>query len=786
VEDHVSSAGGATYSPYRTPSQGPTPGPRDPVGRSGGLSAFSVPLLPKPQYDVLSTESRILRIIVTENIVELSDFYRDLGQLAHVRVQLFDESQPAEGPCVSVGRGDLEKRPPLRLVLNNKTVKRSSGGSYDCVTRLVAEEPLEELFESWPLWQKRPLRPREALQEITFEVEDASPDSTLGVILLLAKLARCDLTQFPEEWVEAAESWEKTGMVAHPTTSWATLSSALAHKSFPVGERPTAENYADAWLDTLRFTSGCLARKAHPLRLQSMEDWGLSLEANALLRQEEQAYHDWLAHAETLQLSLPLRKGGGRRLLIDALLVAEDQATGAAKVFYRNDSRNTPLKGGFTLAAHFRPSERKGDGNDFTIALDYRSGLWLFDLWEELERLECAAWEAAHESRPSDHPRILRGVDNRYDEPWYIDPEQTLVAAPHRLKDGRLGSKLGWKDVCDAIWSIYNPLKDVRLIDRHDVPESRVPIFGLPPVVPLFELQPAKIAAAGKVEKSLWLAAWPHDRNDAVLHSAPRALNVSPTVERILATLAGAAATPPGFQRVALGNLAPPGSWQRVTLSGGFGIITEKGVFILDDWHRELSLNFPWLISEFEKASTLDDALKHLERRVGGVTDELTSEAKRMGSTWHQQGIVQEIARIMFDLAALRGSATGVSSDPDARRVREAMDLQWAVDRRLAAMEQQVQTITTSLRALSDASMWRAAQVFAVGGFTLFLASALAPQGGALIELLAKGHVSATNAPWNPYWSSAFFLITAVVLLAVFALTRNITHSAPGKARTLT
>jgi hypothetical protein len=699
--------------------------------------------------------------------VELSDFYRDLDQGTLVRVQIFDEQKPADGPCVSVGRGDLGKSTALRLVLNNKAVKRFDGGSYASITRLVAEQPSEEFLESWPLWQRRPLQPQEALKEMTLEVDDASPDSTLGVILLLARLAECNLARFPKEWVEAAESWEKTGMVADPRTSWVTLCSALAHKHFPVTGNPTDKNYVDAWLDTLRFTSGCLARNAHPLKLESMSDWELWREATALLEQEEQAYHDWLTHAETLQLSLPLRKGAGRRLLIDALLVAEDQATGAAKVFFRTDSSNTTLKRGFTLAAHYRPNERKGDGNDFTIALDYRWGLALLDLWKELERLECAAWEAAGETRPADNPRVLEGVENNYNEPWYIDRERTLVAAPHKLSDGRLGSKLEWKDVCAAIWRVYNPLHGVEVLEHHagsGATASRVSLLNL---------QHAKTEAG----KRLLLASWPFDRNDPVLHGAPRALTLSPTVERILATLIeGPATTPSDMEGVALSSLVPPGSWRRVALSGGFAIVAEKGVFILDDWHREVPLAFDQLEREFESVSRLDENLRTLEGHIECIADRLMSGERRAWWHWHQQGLVRDVAAIMFQLAALRGSATGISSHADARLIREAMDKQWAVDRRLAAMEQQVQTINSSLKALSDATMWRAAYVLTVGGFTLVSANVLAPQLGALLGFwLTKGQFVPQSAQPNPYWWVAFFLIVALVFFVVLSLTRNVT-----------
>ena len=188
-----------------------------------------------------------------DDTMELSDFYRKLGRLTLPRVQVFDEEKVADGPSVSVGRGDNVESPRRRLVLNNKGVRRACGGTYESVTRLAAEAPLEGLFEDWPLWQRRPLDPQDALDAMTLEVEDASPDSTLGVVLLLARLARCDLTLFPVEWIQAAESWEKTGMVPDPKTSWATLCSALAHQHFPIGQHATNAAYAEAWRDTLRL-----------------------------------------------------------------------------------------------------------------------------------------------------------------------------------------------------------------------------------------------------------------------------------------------------------------------------------------------------------------------------------------------------------------------------------------------------------------------------------------------------------------------------------------------------
>jgi hypothetical protein len=278
----------------------------------------------------------------------------------------------------------------------------------------------------------------------------------------------------------------------------------------------------------------------------------------------------------------------------------------------------------------------------------------------------------------------------------------------------------------------------------------------------------------------LLLASWPQDRNDPGPHSTPRALILSPTTERTIATLIGAhASSPPEVQSISLGSLLPPGSWQRVALNGGFAIVTDAGVFILDDWNRAAPLDLRHLKTEFVNASRLDRELSGLKQRIRKVADQLRPGANKGWYHWRQQGHVQEVAEIMLQLATLRGSATGISSNIDTRRIREAMDLQWAVDRRLAAMEQQVKTIATSLKALSDARMWRATLVFAVFGFAFALANTLAPPLAVLLHYWAmKGQVSPNSEHPNPYWWIAFVCISVVTSLGVILLTGGATPSA--------
>lgn len=280
---------------------------------------------------------------------------------------------------------------------------------------------------------------------------------------------------------------------------------------------------------------------------------------------------------------------------MDALLFVEDQPTGAAKVLYRNDRERSPLGQGFTLAVHHRPS-CAGTGNDITITVDPRLGLDLRELWAELERRETAAWAEATEERPSVAPRALIGVENRYDQPWYITPDGTLIGAPKRLDDGRAGSKLGWSDVRDAVWMACDPLRNIRVCA----------IRGGDPVS-LWEL--SKVTAANH-DKTLVVAHWPGPSDAAMLGGA-RTLSGAPIVTRVLAALLDRQRrSAPG-----LDDLPGIGTWERLDLAGGFAVVTNDGLFILDDW-RERPLAMDGICTAFKEAAKLDRRLKTIESKT--------------------------------------------------------------------------------------------------------------------------------------------------------------------------
>lgn len=686
--------------------------------------------------------------------MNLDTFCAELGDAAIRRVQEFDPRKPLPEDAVLVGcspRDDPSSLAPTVLRLDNKRPPKGTASTeaYASVSRLVAELPAG-LLETWPPWRDRGLPLAALLERITLLVEDASPDSVWAVVLLLARLRGLDPGEIAPAWLDAVERWETEGMVEQPYGEWPSLASALAHAHFPVGAAPSDQDFARAWTDVLRFAAGCLRQGFDPATIPPCQRWDLWRQAEAALRQEEQTYHDWLPHAVIVQLSLPLATAN-RRLLVDALLFAEDQPTGAAKLFYRNDLANAPLKQGFALAAHSRP-DRSDGSTDITISLDPRHGLHLGDLWEELERRECAAWERAGEERPSWAPRQLAGVSSRWNQPWYIDPTRTLVASPRAVVDDRdnkrrvvPGSRLSWDEVKESIWTVYNPLTSVLVcVPGNDNPQALLNIAA---------------AALPSSVRRLLLADWP--RAPAAREGASRSLGVAPVVERVLAALIE---RDDSRQPVTLATLTTTsGSWQRVELSGGFAIVTAKGTFVLDDWREAPRLDFQAIQACFARASGLDRALARIEtQRVKPLGEDLQEWLHGSARLTEQMTLVRQTAEVSVELAELRSTAVEIPSDADARRLWEALDRQWVLERRLGVLEQQTRTIAEAMRSVGDARVRRMTRFAARFGLPYGFATALATPTARWVA----GGLGLAGEPPGWLWPVCF----AVLLLGFLGL----------------
>jgi len=694
---------------------------------------------------------------------QFEKFLDDLAAVRVTRVVSIEQWNPDAGESVLVGRGAYNPSgspPSPVLALNNKATKDRFKSNYTSLARLMSAPP-PGFFDDWTLWSERPLTPAKALARITLVVEDASPDSVIGVLLLLMHLQGLSPSDLPADWIDAIDQWEMEGTVEDPRTSWTALASALAHRQFSIGKPPSKWDNLLAWTETLHFLAQCLRDDLHPYAIPDLPRLTLWRSAQAALRQEEQAYLGWLPHALQVQLSLPINKSNARRLLVDGLLFMEDQATGTAKVFYRNDRKRAPLGRGFGFAAHYRPSGA-GTGNDFTISVDPRNEVNLKELWYELERREAVAWNGR---RPSNKPRALETVDSKWNQPWYLKAEEDLIGAPRQVEianpDGTSttepGTGLKWKDVQDAIWTVFNPVRNVTVhpwnhgaIDQ----EKTVALLDLRPVPPSH--RPKEYAGH---EKHLLLAKWPTGDGPHQHGLSPRALDNAPIVERVIASLIDRQ----DGEEVTLDQLPPDGAWQRIELSGGFAILTHDGLFVLDDWRERKLETLPEISEIFDQAASLDADLSNLETdEIEPLTKGMTAAVKAELS-WKAHGqVMRHAAAVGVKLAEYRSREASIPREPDVRRIREALDLQWGLDRRLTSLEQQVKSITEALKTLGEARLLKVTRFVSIFAFAPYLASNLASPVSKMFLVKDWSSGPADDASiW--LWLACFVVIAVVI-----------------------
>lgn len=688
-----------------------------------------------------------------------NSFLKQLTSIDVKQITPFEEKR-TEGVFVGCGLWPEpgEWLPANRLLLNNKGTSPRFGRSYSSVTAMIVSPP-PGLLETSPLWSNRPVDPQTALQRMTLVVEDASPDSLFGVLLLLASLAGIGPTRFPRAWIEAVDLWEREGVAEDPWTSWCPLESALAHSYFPVAAKVTEEALAKAWTAGLRFVAFCLVQKLSPHAISDLPDCAQWRQARMALAQEEQVYLDWLPHATALQLSLPLSHAPDRRVLVDALAFTEDQSTGAAKVFYRNDKVRAPLQQGFTLAAHHRPAEQ-GTGDDFTVAVDPRRGVHLRDLWYELERCENDAWQKTGEVRPSHPVRPLEGVESHSTQPWYVNPEATLIGAPRRLPSGQLGTRLTWRDMLDAIWTVFNPLRDVKICPSGS--EERP--------IPLLDLQPHDTSSSGadrsslEHHKCLLLASWPRLQS-ATGGVGPRSLSDAPIVPRVLAAMVNRGHS---SYRIGLEHLALPGSWEKIALSAGFGVVTENGLFVLDDW-TPVRLHLNEIVRAFNEVATLENGLRRFENdrikvlmrdikdllaRTKVMPERRKDATPKRPRSGEVEKLLCDVANAGSKLSELRGQFAGLPHDSDGRVLRDALDKRWGVDRRLRYLEEEIESVEGSLRSLDELRSLRLTRFATIFAFPVVLATGAAdPFSRALWWTWTRLSPHSTEGPTDaPAW----------------------------------
>ena len=699
--------------------------------------------------------------------MNLRSFLAEVCSLPDPKVLLYDNlaskvtAISASEPLVFVGCGSWDgptaSQEPLFLQYKGSKSRFGLDRDHTSITEMLAACG-PELLQEWTARPADPLGPSKASPLFTIVVEDAGPDAVFSYLLFLALVAGLDTERFFPDWQAAVDEWERHGNCGEPTTSWCALESALTHRRFPFRSDVTEEEMGKAWGDALRFAGVCLHEYLSPEALPQKPICAPHGFALAALEQERQAYEQWLQHSDIVQISLPIIGAQDRRLIVDALFVDEDQMTGSAKIFYRNDRQNSPLKKGFALAVHYRAGSSESNP-DITIDLDPRRGVHLLDLHKALEGAENEAWEKSGKKRSVDNARYMENVPNKFEQPWYMDREHSLIGSPRRLLSGKYGSKLSREAVFNVIWNTCEPLQGIK-----------VRPYGGSKSVAISDLQ--EIFPKGKEKrKHSFLASWLQGE-DQIFRSLPDA----PTVWRMLACLTTGETT---SGREAKGNnkekitrlsaLPLSGEYDRVQLHGGIALVTENGAFVLDDWSWH-QLDLGQMKAVFDAAQQLDEALKARGADVTAITEELEGYLRKSASIAEVNSMVTKSARLSTKVSALRGRNAVPPYEANARAFRLALDNRWAIDKRLDDLEKQLLNQQAALRNLLDSGTASLTRLIAIVGF-----------GGGLAATLA-GPVAKFcyfRRPWEvhpdppPDWFLAlFFTITAVACLIIFLFTR--------------
>ncbi|MCI0148161.1 hypothetical protein KNO81_19930 [Paraburkholderia sediminicola] len=640
-------------------------------------------------------------------------------------------------------------------------VELNKGPEDDSLCRVVALQAPTMLAQP-PLEVLTGRSPADVLDAMVFFVKDASPDSLLAALLLVAHLAGvADAIACFEPWLDSATNWDQGYMPEQPFRSWPALASALSHARFPA---PSAQgsttaaglssfSFQLAWDRSFAFLIQSLMAGAKPEEMPQTLHWAGS-PATIALRRLQQVYEHTLTHATMLQLSVPLTDAPGRRVMVDALVYVEDEPSDAVKVFGRMDARRASGGRGFRLAAAYRPTA--ADWNRFTIHADPTEGLDLTALWVELERRETEAYRQrdsgliartadkaapseaefvagkvdglsflpkgvigpnSFESRDLDRlsdksgkARVLATVNNIWRNPWFLFKDASLIGSPGKDERNAVAGPtlLNWEQVVDSLWVVFNPLSGIR------VEALRGPEEGTPPIeVNLLEA-PAMDLGLAKSGPIFRYLDWP---KGAAKSTQTRGIVLDDLNTRIIAALAEQPARP---APITLSNLPPRAECRLVSLSGGFAVVSNGGCVVVDDWH-DMRLGASEMVKALRRAgkwkAELDGHVEDLTR----FNDKMPSLTRGDSQPGNAYTLIGEVALARSRLASLRVIAASSLNDANARLLDQELKSFWGLAEREAYVAQGYDQIETSVKALQDARSARLLKYLGIYGFPAFI-----------------------------------------------------------------
>lgn len=658
---------------------------------------------------------------------------------------IYEPSASQAGPDeVLVGVGDWRKD-HKGICLNNKGVGAflEEQVFFDSVTSLVRSDH-EKLWNYWREVVGSDSDPERFFRRFVLVVEDASPDSCFGLLLLLARLNNVCPEDIPQQWVSYMRRWEQGDVTSTgvPEQSYGAMHNALAHSH-------AGSAWESAWSLCLEFLFSALDLDVEPAEIgQHGPNWPSLAHARALISFERQVYEDSLTYATTLQLRLPIKGAPNRYRLVDAYIAEEHQPLGMAKVFLRNDSEHPYLEAGFTLMAIYKPGE-PGSGNDMSVSLMTGRGVHLQDLWEELERRENEAWQG---KRPCDAPRVggslyVDGKDREGrpapNEPWHINYSLDLIAAPKALEVDAsahedvpaqfllddssetkrtltvLGSRLAWDDVCEAIWKCYQPFQDFWILSRDNEPVS------LSECKPEPEPDPIVDRAGKRLIKAKWYnpkskqqtpGVKDRESDDDASYQHQAYIRFTPTLKRYLAACIDCA----DQNEVTLKDLSQSDHYDFIELNGGFAVVTRSGAFVIDDWRLD-PLKTDELLHEYNSICTRLGVIGSMRDEINELYGDIEQELKKGLRGRKVPKLVNRLAAMKLQVGKCWAETMPKSFEPGVIEFREALENRFGVSGRLQSFYSSVDRISAMLGNYIDLRTNRRVAFLSLYGFPIVL-----------------------------------------------------------------
>lgn len=534
----------------------------------------------------------------------------------------------------------------------------------------------------------------------TYVLEDLSPDTCFSFILFYSRLCGVDPNAFPAIWIDYINRWEEGDVktTGEPYFSWGCLQNSLSHSYFG-GNRPQESMLQDGFKACLTFVLTMLVQNVNPSAVPEihLEQY---YRAYGFLNRENQKYLQGLNHANLVQLRVPIR-GSEHTLLVDAFISKEKTTLGASKAFLRNDKEHTFFKSGFSLMAVHRP-DAVGTGNDIVISTDPSTGIYLKELWMELERLEDEKWQG---KRPKDRPRFPEVSDAN--QPWFHEMGRyTMVAAPKET-GGVPGSKLSWKEVMDALWNLYHPARSIR--------------------VRPYEKDGISLGAARSVHscspdirdeksgKQFLVMKWNEEDTQAIV--------LTPTLKQYFA----ACIIKKDSSRLpTLDSLPPQNSFDFMELNGGLAIIHSEGMLLLDDWSKE-EISIQSYRDEFSNLLKRYNKIAEVKKEINNEMDSIRStlEINKILSGRQLLRLSNRLSRIKLKLRQTILQTMPSHSDYFLIQFRQKVETRWAINSQLEELYVAVAELESIMKNNSETRTGYLINAITIYGFPWALTTGL-------------------------------------------------------------